>query len=346
MKNGPIKDRDILVLGIESSCDETSASVLRNTQLLSNVIANQKVHQSYGGVVPELASRAHLQNIIPVIMAAIDQAGVKKSEINAIAYTRGPGLAGALMVGSSVAKSLSIGWNVPLVEVNHMRAHILAHFIDDNSARKKPSFPFLCLTVSGGHTQLVLVNDFSTFTVIGQTIDDAAGEAFDKCAKLLGLEYPGGPLIDKYAQQGNPNAFVFGKPKVDGLNYSFSGLKTSVMYFLRDEVRKKSDFIKQNLENICASVQHSIVQVLLEKLLLAAEQTGIKQIAIAGGVSANSGLRKTLEETAKQKNLKLFIPPFAYCTDNAAMIAVAGYYMVLEKQFSSLDKEPLARWEI
>ncbi|MFI5203439.1 MAG: tRNA (adenosine(37)-N6)-threonylcarbamoyltransferase complex transferase subunit TsaD [Flavobacteriales bacterium] len=342
----PIKDRDILVLGIESSCDETSAAVVQNTRLLSNVIANQKVHHTYGGVVPELASRAHLQNIIPVIHAALDEAGVKKNKIDAIAYTRGPGLAGALLVGSSVAKSLSIAWEKPLIEVNHMRAHVLAHFIEDKLQTKHPSFPFICLTVSGGHTQLVLVRNTSTFELLGETIDDAAGEAFDKCAKILGLDYPGGPLIDKLAKEGNATRFSFGKPKIQGLNYSFSGLKTSVLYFVRDEVKKDEAFISKHLNDLCASIQHSIIQILIDKLVEATKKTGIKEVALAGGVSANAGLRNELTNLGKKHNWKVFVPDFQYCTDNAAMIAVAGYFQYIHDDFSAIDKEPLARWAL
>lgn len=328
-----------IILGIESSCDETSASVCINGNICSNVIANQDVHQSYGGVIPELASRVHQQNIIPAVQKAIADAKIHKNEIDAVAFTRGPGLLGSLLVGTSFAKAFALALNLPLIEVNHMQAHILAHFIDD----PKPRFPFLCLTVSGGHTQIVLVKDFFDTQVIGETNDDAAGEAFDKTAKILGLPYPGGPLIDKYAQQGNPHAFQFPEPQIPGLNFSFSGLKTAILYFVRDRVKENPNFISENLEDICASVQHRIITILLAKMKRAAKEYGIDQIAIAGGVSANSGLREALAEAADKYNWKVFIPKFEYCTDNAAMIAIAGYHKYLKKDFVGQDITPLAR---
>ena len=340
------KDKDIIILGIESSCDETSAAVIRNDHILSNLIANQTIHQTFGGVVPELASRAHQQNIIPVIERALAEAGISKEEIDVIAFTRGPGLLGALMVGASVAKSMAMSLKIPLVEVNHMQAHILAHFIKDVKKQESPGFPFLCLTVSGGHTQIVLVKDYLQMEVIGETIDDAAGEAFDKCAKLLGLPYPGGPLIDRHAAKGNNEAFTFGEPNVPGLNYSFSGLKTSVMYFLRDKSKENPNFIEENLADLCASIQHTIVKILLKKLVKAAKENNVKELALAGGVSANSYLRAMLEHTGKKHGWKTHIPPFAYCTDNAAMIAITGYYKFLKGETCGLDAVPVARYKI
>ena len=327
-------NKDLIVLGIESSCDDTSASILKGSKVLSNIVANQSIHEKYGGVVPELASRAHQQNIIPVIDTAIKEANIKKDDIDLIAYTKGPGLLGSLLVGSSFAKSLSLALNKPLISVNHMQAHILAHFIE-HKEQEKPDFPFLCLTVSGGHTQIVKVNSYNEMKVIGNTLDDAAGEAFDKSAKVLGLKYPGGPLIDKYAKNGNINAFVFGKPKIDQLNFSFSGLKTSIMNKINTSLQKDPNFINNNLENLCASIQHSIVSILLDKILKASKKTNISNIAIAGGVSANSYLRKKLNELGKQNNLKIFIPKFEYCTDNAAMIAIAGKYKYISKKSKS-----------
>ena len=330
-----------IVLGIESSCDDTSAAILHGQKTLSNIVANQEIHQQYGGVVPELASRAHQQNIIPVVDAAINRAKIKKEDIDAITFTKGPGLLGSLLVGSSFAKSFALGMNIPLISVNHMQAHILAHFIDDG--KKMPEFPFLCLTVSGGHTQIVMVENYAKMEVIGTTLDDAAGEAFDKSAKILGLVYPGGPLIDKYAKNGNPNAFTFGKPRIKNLDFSFSGLKTSILYKIQKEVEKDPDFIKKNLEDLCASIQHAIVSVLIEKSQKAIQQTGIKQIAIAGGVSANTYLREQLELLAKIEKFSLYIPKFEYCTDNAAMIAIAGYFKFLEKDFTTQRESPSAR---
>jgi N6-L-threonylcarbamoyladenine synthase len=330
---------NISILAIESSCDETSAAVCVDGKVLSNYIANQTVHEKYGGVVPELASRAHIQNIVPVVDVALKQANISLEEIDAFAFTQAPGLIGSLLVGAQFAKSLSLAFNKPLIAVHHMQAHVLANLIED----PKPSFPFLCLTVSGGHTQIVLAESPLKLTVIGETIDDAAGEAFDKSAKLLGLPYPGGPLIDKYAKQGDPTRFRFAEPQIPGLNFSFSGLKTSVLYFLQAETKKNAAFIEENLVDLCASVQHTIIQILMKKLKKAVQQTGVKQVCIAGGVSANSGLRKALEETGKQNGWKTFIPAFQYCTDNAGMIAITAYYKFLDKDFSELNISPSAR---
>ena len=327
------------ILGIESSCDETSVAVCVNGEIRSNIIATQAVHQHYGGVVPELASRAHQQNIVPAVQEALSTAKISKNELSAIAFTRGPGLLGSLLVGTSFAKGFALAKNLPLIQVNHMQAHILAHFIDN----PKPSFPFLCLTVSGGHTQIVLVKNYFDMEVLGSTIDDAAGEAFDKTAKILGLPYPGGPLVDKYAQTGNPHAFTFPEPQIPDLNFSFSGLKTSILYFINKGVQQNPNFIQEHLEDICASVQQRIVTILLAKLTKAAKLYGISQVAIAGGVSANSGLRKALQDLAEQQNWEVFIPKFEYCTDNAAMIAIAGYYKFLATDFVGQDVAPLAR---
>jgi N6-L-threonylcarbamoyladenine synthase len=344
----------ISILAIESSCDETAASVCRDGKILSNFIANQKVHEEYGGVVPELASRAHMQNIVPVVDAAMEKAGCKLDSINAIAFTQSPGLIGSLLVGAQFAKSLALALNKPLIAVHHMQAHVLANLIPE----QKPNFPFLCLTVSGGHTQIVVCESPSTMNVIGETIDDAAGEAFDKSAKLLGLPYPGGPLIDKYAQQGNPNRFKFPEPKIPGLDFSFSGLKTAILYFLQNagtstiykeefkaSEEEKKHFIESNLADICASIQHRIVTILLNKLKQATIQTGITDVCIAGGVSANSGLRKAFEEAGKKYGWQTFIPPFEYCTDNAAMIAITAYYKFLDNDFSDLTGPSSARAE-
>lgn len=328
-----------VILAIESSCDETSASVITNGKVLNNIIASQAVHQKYGGVVPELASRAHQQNIVAVVDEAIEKAGIRLTDLDAIAFTRGPGLMGALLVGVSFAKGLSLALNIPLIEVNHMQAHVLAHFIDD----PKPEFPFLCLTVSGGHTQIVLVKSHLEMEVLGQTHDDAVGEAFDKAAKIMGLPYPGGPMIDKYAQQGNPKAYRFGETSMPGLDFSFSGIKTGFLYFLRDQKVINPNFVEENLNDICASIQHQLVKMLLQKLELAARQTNIKQIAIAGGVSANSGLRKALKELGERNGWSVYIPAFEYCTDNAGMIAIAAHYKFLKKEFAALDVTPLAR---
>ncbi len=329
-----------VILGIESSCDDTAAAVLADGHILSNVVASQEVHRLYGGVVPEVASRAHQENIVPVVDQALKQAGVRKEQLSAIAFTRGPGLIGSLIVGTSFSKALAMSLDIPLVEVHHMQAHVLAHFAED----PKPGFPFLCLTVSGGHTQIVLVRDFLDMEVLGSTLDDAAGEAFDKTGKLLGLDYPAGPLIDQWAQKGKP-VFEFPEPKIRGLNFSFSGLKTAILYFLRDKVKEDPDFIQKNLADICASVQQRIVTILLSKLRKAARQTGIREIAIAGGVSANSGLRTALEKMGKKEGWNTYIPRFEFCTDNAAMIALAGYYKFLKGDFASQDVVPDARLE-
>ncbi len=335
-------NKDISILAIESSCDETSASIIVNGKVLNNIVATQSVHVKYGGVVPELASRAHQENLIPVVHEAITSSGISKDQLSAVAFTRGPGLMGALLVGVSFAKAFAFARKIPLIEVNHMQAHVLAHFIDD----PKPQFPFLCLTVSGGHTQLVLVKSPLEMEVVGETQDDAAGEAFDKTAKLLGLPYPGGPLIDKYAVLGNPKAFSFPITRMPGLNYSFSGIKTAVLYFLRDSLQSNPTFIEDNLYDLCASIQYTLIEMLVIKLNLAVKQYGIKQVAIAGGVSANSGLRKKLTEVAEEKGWNLFIPKFEYCTDNAAMIAMAAHFKYLEGEFSSLDVAPLAKMKI
>lgn len=342
----------VTILAIESSCDETSAAVCRDGKILSNFIANQTVHEQYGGVVPELASRAHMQHILPVVDAALKEAAVELTEIDAIAFTQSPGLIGSLLVGSQFAKSLALALNKPLIAVHHMQAHVLANLIDEN----KPSFPFLCLTVSGGHTQIVLCESPIQMKVIGETIDDAAGEAFDKSAKLLGLPYPGGPLIDKYAAEGDPNRFKFPEPKIEGLNFSFSGLKTSILYFLQNAGKsnlfkeeftateeEKRNFIEENLPDICASIQQRIISILLNKLKKASIETGITDICLAGGVSANSGLRKAFIETGKKYNWNTFIPAFRYCTDNAGMIAITGYYKFLEGQFADLSVSAAAR---
>lgn len=334
-----------IILGIESSCDDTAAALIQNRKILSNVIANQKIHQSYGGVVPELASRAHQQNIVPVVNEAIKIAGIQKENLAAIAYTRGPGLMGSLLVGSSFAKSLSMALNIPLIEVNHMQGHILAHFIEDAN-ESSPEFPFLCLTVSGGHTQIVKVSDYFEMEVLGETIDDAAGEAFDKAGKILGLDYPAGPIIDKLAKEGNPEKFKFSKPKVDELNFSFSGLKTAILYFIQKETKENPDFIRENLNDLCASIQKTIVDILMEKLTLAAEQTGISQVAIAGGVSANSEIRSRLKEMETIKNWKVFIPKFEYTTDNAAMIAMAGQLKFEQNEFAEITSKSVAKYNL
>jgi N6-L-threonylcarbamoyladenine synthase len=333
---------EIYILGIESSCDDTSAAVSLNTQILSNVISTQKIHEIYGGVVPELASRAHMQNIVPVINEAINKAGITLDKIDAIAFTRGPGLLGSLLVGTSFAKSLSMALGKPLIDVHHMKAHILAHFID-NEQDNKPTFPFLCLTVSGGHTQIVQVNSYYDFEILGTTIDDAAGEAFDKCAKIMGLPYPGGPLIDKYAQIGDDKRFQFNKPQVGGFDFSFSGLKTSFLYFIEKEKKKNPQFIDENLHDLCASLQKTIIEILILKLELASEKTGIKTVAIAGGVSANSGLRNRLKSYEQEKEWKVFIPEFQFCTDNAGMIAVTGYFNYLDNRFVDQSVQASAR---
>lgn len=365
--------KSIIILGIESSCDDTAAAVIKDGKLLANIVATQNIHKAYGGVVPELASRAHQKNIIPVVDQALKQAGVEKHELSAIAFTRGPGLMGSLIVGISFAKAFALGLGIPLIEVNHMQGHILAHFIgappgltkgEENQPRSQsnvladnssspigrlggaPNFPFLCLTVSGGHTQIVLVNDFFEMKVIGETIDDAAGEAFDKAAKIMGLPYPGGPLIDKYAKEGDPKAFTFSKPKVPDLNFSFSGLKTGFMNFINNETAKNPNFVEERKADICASIQRTIIDILMNKLKMAAQQNNITQIAIAGGVSANSELRATLHELAKQLGWQVFIPKFEYCTDNAAMIAITGYYKYLKQDFTTQAITPLPRYSL
>lgn len=333
------------ILAIESSCDDTAASVMLNGKILSNVIAGQSVHEAYGGVVPELASRAHQQNIVPVVYQALKKAGVDKSQLNAIAFTRGPGLMGSLLVGTSFAKSLAYGLNIPLIDVNHMQAHILAHFIDEEGF-DKPPFPFLAMTISGGHTQIVKVNSYFDMEVIGETIDDAVGEAFDKSGKILGLGYPAGPEIDKRAQLGNPKAFKFTKPKVDGLNFSFSGLKTAVLYFIQKETKTNPNFIEQNLNDICASIQYTIIGILIDKLKLAVRQTGIKHIAIGGGVSANSGIRKALKDGENKFGWTTYIPKFEFTTDNAAMIAIVGFLKYKEGNFADASVTASSRLKI
>ncbi len=337
--------QNIYILGIESSCDDTAASVIYNGKVLSNVVASQKIHAEFGGVVPELASRAHQQNIVPVVHQALEKARVDKSKLNAIAFTRGPGLMGSLLVGTSFAKSLAYGLDIPLIDVNHMQAHILAHFIDEEGF-EKPEFPFLALTISGGHTQIVKVNSYFNMEVIGETIDDAVGEAFDKSGKILGLDYPAGPEIDKLAQLGNPKAFKFTRPKVEGLNFSFSGFKTAVLYFIQREVKANPSFINENLNDICASIQYTIIGILIDKLKLATKLTGIKQIAIGGGVSANSGIRKALKDGEQKFGWKTYIPKFEFTTDNAAMIAIVGYLKYLEDDFAKQDVAASARLKI
>ncbi|VXC15032.1 tRNA N6-adenosine threonylcarbamoyltransferase [Flavobacterium sp. 9AF] len=336
--------KNIYTLAIESSCDDTSAAILCNDKVLSNIVARQAIHEEYGGVVPELASRAHQQNIVPVVDVALKKANIKKDDLDCIAFTQGPGLMGSLLVGGSFAKSMSMALNIPLIAVNHMKAHILAHFIDEENF-EKPTFPFLALTISGGHTQIVKVSSFFDLKIIGETTDDAVGEAFDKSAKILGLPYPGGPLIDKYAQEGNPKAFSFTKPKAAGLNFSFSGLKTQILYFIQKNVNENPNFIEENRNDICASIQYTIINILMDKLKIAVEETGIKQIAIGGGVSANSGIRKTLKDTEKKWGWKTYIPKFEYTTDNAAMIGIVGYYNYLENNFNTNDIVSKARIE-
>ena len=337
----------ITILGIESSCDDTAAAIIEDGFILSSKIAGQEVHRQFGGVVPELASRAHQQNIIPVVEMALKDAGKTRNDITAVAFTRGPGLLGSLLVGASFAKGFALARNIPLIDVNHLQAHVLAHFIQEKKVTKSlPEFPFLCLLVSGGHTQLIVVNDYLDMKIIGQTIDDAAGEAFDKCAKVMGLPYPGGPMIDKYAEDGNPLAYKFNKPRIENLDFSFSGLKTSFLYFLRDSLKENNNFIEDHRHDICASIQKTIIDVLAEKLIKAAIQTGIKEIAIAGGVAANSGLRTRIFEEGLQRKWRVFFPEFHYSTDNAAMIAITGYYKYKKGEFAPLDISPSARFEI
>ncbi|MCP4312542.1 MAG: tRNA (adenosine(37)-N6)-threonylcarbamoyltransferase complex transferase subunit TsaD [Bacteroidetes bacterium] len=332
------------ILGIESSCDDTSAAVLRDRVLLSNVIAGQEVHKKYGGVVPELASRAHQQNIVPVVDTAIRQSGLQRGDIDAVAFTRGPGLLGSLLVGTSFAKGFTAALGIPLIEINHLQAHILVHFIVEQDGQDHaPSFPFLCLLVSGGHTQLVMVKDHHNMEILGRTIDDAAGEAFDKCAKLLDLPYPGGPHVDRLAADGDPHRFTFSRPGLEGFNYSFSGLKTSFLYFLRDQLKEDPGFIEQNRNDLAASLQHTIVAILMNKLRRAAKKTGVREIALAGGVSANSGLRSAMTEEAVLRRWNLHLPPFRFTTDNAAMIGITGYYKYLSGEFASDEIAPMAR---
>lgn len=339
--------KGIVILGIESSCDDTSASIIIDGKKYSNVVAGQKVHEAYGGVVPELASRAHQQNIIPTVDMAIKEAGIKKEDITAVGYTRGPGLLGSLLVGSSFAKAFTMGLDIPLIEVNHMQGHILAHFIKEQDVSENiPEFPFLCLTVSGGHTQIVMVKDHFDMEVIGETLDDAAGEAFDKVAKIMELPYPGGPLIDRNAKLGNPNAFQFPPTKVQGLNFSFSGFKTAFLYFLRDQIKNDPNFVQNNMNDLCASAQHHIVGTLIKKLKRAVKDTGVNRIAIAGGVSANSGLRQALDDMKTKHRWEVFLPKFEYCTDNAAMIAITAYFKYLKKDYSTEYKAPSARMKL
>lgn len=332
-----------IILGIESSCDDTSAAVIADGLLLSNVIASQSVHEEYGGVVPELASRAHQQNIVPVVDTAIRRAGISKSDLSAIAFTRGPGLLGSLLVGTSFAKGLSLGLRIPIVDVNHLHGHVLSHFVRQKEDDEVPEFPFICLLISGGNSQIILVKGFDDMKVLGQTIDDAAGEAFDKCAKVMGLPYPGGPHIDRLAAEGDATRFKFSKPHIAGLDYSFSGLKTSFLYTLRDAVAKDPDFVKNNMPDLAASLQATIIDILLDKLAKAVKQTGVKTVAIGGGVSANSGVRAAVAEFCRRRGIKAFIPQRAFTTDNAAMVAIAGYYKYLSGQFCRYDETPYAR---
>ena len=340
-----MSNKPVYILAIESSCDDTSAAVICNDRILSNTVANQEIHAEYGGVVPELASRAHQQNIVPVVQQAIQKANIDKKDLNAIAFTRGPGLMGSLLVGTSFAKSLAQSLNIPLLDINHMQGHVLAHFIEEENS-KKPPFPFICLTISGGHTQIVKVENYFEMKVLGETIDDAVGEAYDKSAKILDLPYPGGPLIDKYAQTGNPEAFKFTKPRVGAMDFSFSGLKTAFLYFIQKEEKTNPNFIKENLHDICASLQHTIVTILMDKLKNAVKETGIKHIAIAGGVSANSEVRKRIQEAENKYGWTTYIPKFEYTTDNAGMIAIAGYYKYLDNNFSQVAITANARLKV
>lgn len=334
----------ISILAIESSCDDTSAAVIRDGLLLSNVTASQKVHEEYGGVVPELASRAHQQNIVPVVDAALRRAGVSKDELSAVAFTRGPGLLGSLLVGTSFAKGLALTLSIPLIEVNHLQGHVLAHFVQTPAGGERhPAFPFLCLLVSGGNSQIVLVKAYNDMQIIGQTIDDAAGEAFDKCAKIMGLPYPGGPWIDRLAKEGNADAFSFNKPHIKGYDYSFSGLKTSFLYFLRDRLKEDPDFIENNKNDLCASLQKTVVDILMQKLRMAAKDLNIRQVAVAGGVSANSALRQAFIDHGKRYHWEVFIPPFSFTTDNAAMIAQAAYFKFLDHDFCPIDAAPFVK---
>lgn len=338
-------NKETYILAIESSCDDTSAAVLQQDRVLSNVVANQKIHADYGGVVPELASRAHQQNIVPVVHQALKMANIEKNQLSAIAFTKGPGLLGSLLVGTSFAKSVAQALEIPLIAVNHMQAHVLAHFIND-AAQTIPPFPFLCLTISGGHTQVVKVNSHFDMEILGETLDDAVGEAYDKSAKLLGLGYPGGPLVDKYAQTGNPKAFTFGKPKINNLDFSFSGLKTGILYFIQRETQQNPNFVSENLNDICASIQHTIVQILMDKLQKAVQLTGITHVAIAGGVSANSEVRKQLKTTEITLGWTTYIPKFEYTTDNAAMIGIVGYYKYLYGITNDIETKATARLSV
>ena len=334
----------ITILGIESSCDDTSAAVIRDGVMLSNVIASQAVHEAFGGVVPELASRAHQQNIIPVVSEALKRAGIDKSELSALAFTRGPGLMGSLLVGTSFAKGFVTALDIPLIDVNHLQAHVMAHFIKESEDdHNQPSFPFICLLVSGGNSQIIRVNSYKDMEVIGQTIDDAAGEAFDKCAKVMDLGYPGGPVVDRLAKEGNPKAFTLNKPHIPGYNYSFSGLKTSFLYLLRDRIKEDPDFIEKNKQDLCASLQFTIVDILMDKLRKAVKDTGITEVAVAGGVSANSGVRNAFEDHARRYGWKIHLPKFSFTTDNAAMVAITGYYKYLDKDFCSIDEARFSR---
>ena len=334
----------ITILGIESSCDDTSAAVIRDGVMLSNVIASQAVHEAFGGVVPELASRAHQQNIIPVVSEALKRAGIDKSELSALAFTRGPGLMGSLLVGTSFAKGFVTALDIPLIDVNHLQAHVMAHFIkESDDDHNQPSFPFICLLVSGGNSQIIRVNSYKDMEVIGQTIDDAAGEAFDKCAKVMDLGYPGGPVVDRLAKEGNPKAFTLNKPHIPEYNYSFSGLKTSFLYLLRDRIKEDPDFIEKNKQDLCASLQFTIVDILMDKLRKALKDTGITEVAVAGGVSANSGVRSAFEDHARRYGWKIHLPKFSFTTDNAAMVAITGYYKYLDKDFCSIDEAPFSR---
>jgi N6-L-threonylcarbamoyladenine synthase len=334
----------ITILGIESSCDDTSAAVIRDGVMLSNVIASQAVHEAFGGVVPELASRAHQQNIIPVVSEALKRAGIDKSELSALAFTRGPGLMGSLLVGTSFAKGFVTALDIPLIDVNHLQAHVMAHFIkESDDDHNQPSFPFICLLVSGGNSQIIRVNSYKDMEVIGQTIDDAAGEAFDKCAKVMDLGYPGGPVVDRLAKEGNPKAFTLNKPHIPEYNYSFSGLKTSFLYLLRDRIKEDPDFIEKNKQDLCASLQFTIVDILMDKLRKAVKDTGITEVAVAGGVSANSGVRNAFEDHARRYGWKIHLPKFSFTTDNAAMVAITGYYKYLDKDFCSIDEAPFSR---
>lgn len=342
-----MNENEITILGIESSCDDTSAAIIRNGIILSNVVASQKVHEEYGGVVPELASRAHQQNIIPVVDRAIKKAGINRNEISAVAFTRGPGLLGSLLVGTSFAKGFALAAGIPLIDVNHLQGHVLALFIQENDVLfNPPKFPFLCLLVSGGNSQIILVHDHFKMEVIGKTIDDAAGEAFDKCAKVMGLPYPGGPHVDRLAKDGDPLRFEFTRPRIQGLDYSFSGLKTNFLYFLRDRLKENGNFIEENINDLCASIQYTIIEILLSKLKRAAKETGVKEITIAGGVSANSGLRDALKVNAEKYRWNLTIPKFEYTMDNAAMIAITGYYKYINKEFAEQNVVPFARTQL